>query len=603
MEISKRLTLLNAVVSAAALALACAAFLVYDQVTFRSSLITNLSTQAYVVGLNSVSALVFDDPDAARNSISALANSPAVLGATLFSNDGRPFASYSRSDQYRVLTVLPLAAGETSATSVSGGQVLVARRVDFEGKHVGTIVLRCDLSDLRRRLVQYLEIAAIVLVLSLIAALVLSSRFRRALAAPLVALADTARVITRERTYSVRAHPTGEGDEVDLLVHAFNDMLDQIQHSESALETERARLGAVIENAPFGIVVAEAPSRRIIVANRFSDEILGTGAHSPDRMTLYNEAALSDSDGSPLPPESFPLSRAFRGEVIRSEELQFTRPDGKQTWLRVFAAPILDRNGNVSSAVLAFSDIATQKQAHSALLQSEKLAAAGRLAASIAHEINNPLESVTNLLYLALSEDRLPPEARSHLLQADQELARVAQIATQTLRFYRQSTRPTSANLCDLLDSGLHLLRGRLANIHVDVRRQYRARHELLCFEGELRQVFTNLIGNAIDALPDRGRLLVRTAERRDWKSGNTGITVVICDNGHGIPRDVLARIFEPFYSTKGNRGTGLGLWVTKEIIAKHGGVVRVRSKVGVGTTFFIFFPFDGVHRDRTAAA
>lgn len=601
--ISRRLTLLNTVVSAAALALACAAFLVYDQVTFRKNIITNVSTQADVVGLNCVSALVFNDPDTATKSISALANSHTVLAATLFTNDGKPFASYTRSDQYRVNSVPPIANSHISAVVFFGTQVLVARKVDFEGKHVGTIVIRGDLSNLRRRLVQYVGISAIVLVLSLLAALVLSSRFRAALTAPIIALADTARVVSRQKNYAVRAHPTGSRDEVDLLVQAFNEMLEQIQQRDSALETERARLGGIVENAPFGIVLVEATTRRIITANQQSDEILGAGAHPEDRMWLYSASAIREADGQLFPPERSPMMRALAGEVIRGEEVMYLRPDRTQTWLRLFSAPIKDKAGATTAIVVAFSDIAAQKHARDALLQSEKLAAAGRLAASIAHEINNPLESVTNLLFLSLNDPALSAETRGFLLQADQELARVSQIATQTLRFYRQSTKPTSANVGDLVDSVLHLLRGRLANIHVEVDRQYRATHGLLCFEGELRQVFTNLIGNAIDALgSDGGELVIRTAERRHWRTQKPGVAVTISDNGQGIPPDVLARIFEPFYSTKGSRGTGLGLWVTKEIVAKHRGSIRVRSKVGGGTTFSIFFPYDGLI-ERTAAA
>jgi signal transduction histidine kinase len=241
-------------------------------------------------------------------------------------------------------------------------------------------------------------------------------------------------------------------------------------------------------------------------------------------------------------------------------------------------------------------DITSNKQAQEALLQSEKLAAAGRLAASISHEINNPLESITNLLFLVGGDPSLPPHLKTFMQQAEQELARVSHIATQTLRFYRQSTKPTSADVSALLESVLALHRGRFANMQVEVIRQYRTNATLLCFEGELRQVFTNLVGNALDAMFGRdGRLLLRTTTRREWASGEKGIRVTICDNGSGITPEVLNRIFEPFYSTKGLRGTGLGLWVSKEIIAKHRGVVKVRSRMGRGTIFSIFFPFDGL--------
>jgi PAS domain S-box-containing protein len=279
--------------------------------------------------------------------------------------------------------------------------------------------------------------------------------------------------------------------------------------------------------------------------------------------------------------------------------------DGSIRWLLSKAVVQREDHGMKQRLLGVSMDITTLKQAQEALLQSEKLAAAGRLAASISHEINNPLESVTNLLFLVSSDTSLPTQVRHFVEQAEQELARVSQIATQTLRFYRQSTRPTSVDMPSLLDSVLALHRGRFANMQVELDRQYRSTATLLCFEGELRQVFTNLIGNALDAMFGKhGRLVLRTTTRRDWRNDKTGVRVTICDNGSGIPPDVLARIFEPFYSTKGLRGTGLGLWVSKEIIAKHKGIVRVRSQIGRGTVFSIFFPFEGVgEKSKTGTA
>jgi PAS domain S-box-containing protein len=605
LTISRKLTWLNMLVSGAALALACAAFLAYDQATYRTNLVANVSTQADVVGLNSVSALVFNDPDAARTSLRALANSHNVLAATLFNADGTAFASYARDPRDEVAELPPLAPNETERHVSSGHQVMLARKIVFQGKFVGTIVLRGDLSDLQHRLFQYLQIAFAVLVLSLIAALALSSAFRRAVAAPIIDLAHTARIVSREKNYAVRASAPKSGDELSILIVAFNEMLEQIQQRDFALETERTRLSAIIENAPFGIVVAEGPSGRIVIANHFSEQIVGGPITAGAMMESYRAWTLKDAAGEVLPLERYPLTRALTdGQIVRSEEIILSRPNGEERWLRVFAAPVRDKSGAIVAAVLAFSDIQDAKRAQEALLQSEKLAAAGRLAASISHEINNPLESVTNLLFLALSDSSLSARSRDYLQQADQELARVTHIATQTLRFYRQSTNPTSADLGELADSVLRLLKGRIANAQVDVLREYRAHNKLLCFEGELRQVFTNLIGNAIDAVRgERGRIIVRTSDTRNWKNGATGIRVSVCDNGQGISPEALARIFEPFYSTKGNLGTGLGLWVSKEIVHKHGGVVRVRSTKGVATTFSIFFPLDGVSRPNSAAA
>jgi signal transduction histidine kinase len=294
------------------------------------------------------------------------------------------------------------------------------------------------------------------------------------------------------------------------------------------------------------------------------------------------------------------MARALRGEVVTGEEYIVVRSDGSEAWVRSSAVPVREKDGHIAAGLVAVVNIDSQKKAQEALLQAEKLAAAGRLAASISHEINNPLESVTNLLFLALSQDDLAPDVRQFLTQADQELERVTHIATQTLKFYRQSTKPTSADLGVLIDSVLQLLTGRLRNMNVQVERHYAARRKLTCFEGELRQVFTNLITNAIDAMPKTGaRLIVRTKEVRTADSdGPSAIQITIADNGHGIPEGMENRIFEPFYTTKGSRGTGLGLWVTKEIIAKHKGSIRVRSMLGRGTVFIIVIPFAGAKED-----
>jgi signal transduction histidine kinase len=219
----------------------------------------------------------------------------------------------------------------------------------------------------------------------------------------------------------------------------------------------------------------------------------------------------------------------------------------------------------------------------------------GRLAASIAHEINNPLESVTNLLYLARSEDS-PDLIRNYLLLAEQELARVTEITTHTLRFYREPSHPSTVDLVKVLDSVLSLYSSRLnaAGVHVD--KQIRASSVLLMASlGELRQVIANIIGNALDAMRTGGRLAVRiSTEQRSWRPARSMARLTIGDNGSGIPQDLLSRIFEPFVTTKGETGTGLGLWVTAELARKNGWTIRVRSCAhtpGSGTTFSILLP------------
>jgi PAS domain S-box-containing protein len=382
-------------------------------------------------------------------------------------------------------------------------------------------------------------------------------------------------------------------------------MLAQIHERDVALDNERARLKVIIENAPVGIILAEAPNGEIILINKRAEEILGHAMLPTPNFDAYAQWRSMHPDGRTVEPQERPLARAVtQGEVVRNEEYRYLRPDGRETWIRSSAAPVRDKLGHIVAGVVVFSDIDAQKQAQEALLRSEKLAAAGRLAASISHEINNPLESITNLLYLALMDASLSGSTREYLSQAEQELARVSHITTQTLRFYRQTTNPTSADISSLLDSVLRLLKGRFSNTHVEIIRQYRAQRQLYCFEGELRQVFTNLISNALDAMAgSSGRLLVRTSEAHNWATGDAGIRITVADSGSGIGREVLERIFEPFYSTKGNRGTGLGLWVSKEIVAKHHGTLRVRSKVGAGTTFTVFLPFERAEQSRDPIA
>lgn len=721
-SISRKLTWMNLAVSAAALIMAGMAFVTYDQVSFRDRLVRSLSAQAEIIGLNSISAITFEDPDAAALTLAALKPSPTIVSAAIVTPDGRTFASFERSSQFRISSAPPIPAGQGEAHWFYADRLLSAHTINFQDKVIGTVYVTASLQILRDRLIQYIRIAIGVLILCLIASLLVSAAFRKALATPIAELAETAQTVSRDRNYAVRATPATSHDELAVLVESFNEMLSQIQTRDSALETERARLKALIDNAPVGILFAEAPSGRVVLGNRQVEEILRYPTLASPDIAGYREWLAFHPDGRRMQPEEFPLHRAItKGEIVRGEERLFTRGDDTLVWLRMSAAPVRNKEGKIVAGVVAFydideekkaeqklrqayerlaisqstakvsdwewdlvqnrvilspqaerqhglgfgdfdgrfeswvncvipedrekfmgalsagvasqntietdyrvaagdgslrwllskasirndeqgkpvsvlgvsMDISTLKQAQEALLQSEKLAAAGRLAASISHEINNPLESVTNLLFLVGTDPNLSESTRRFVEQAEQELARVGHIATQTLRFYRQSTKPTSADISALLDSVVTLFRGRLANTGVEVIREYRTHEPLLCFEGELRQVFTNLVGNSLDAMGAKpGRLVMRTTAHRHFGQNEEGILVTIADNGSGIPPATLARIFEAFYSTKGSRGTGLGLWVSKEIVDKHGATMRVRSREGVGTVFSIFFPF-----------
>jgi len=239
-------------------------------------------------------------------------------------------------------------------------------------------------------------------------------------------------------------------------------------------------------------------------------------------------------------------------------------------------------------------DISAQLQAEEALRQSERLAAIGRLAGVIAHEINNPLEAIANALFLVRCHPSLKGEAQRFARMAEKEVARIQHITQQTLSFYRESPAPISVSISSVLDDVLGLQARHLEINQIIVEKEYRDDMAIAGFPAELKQVFLNLIGNATQAMPQGGRLRISTRESRDYSSSRRGVRVAVCDTGSGIEAKDAKRLFEPFFTTKPNNGTGLGLWVSKGIIEKYQGTIRFRSLRlydGHITCFAVFIP------------
>jgi signal transduction histidine kinase len=262
-----------------------------------------------------------------------------------------------------------------------------------------------------------------------------------------------------------------------------------------------------------------------------------------------------------------------------------------------------ERLRNISSlqqrAQTAEAEAAGRLRAEEALRSSEKLAATGRLAASIAHEINNPLEVISNAIYLARSSS--PSDAAMYLKLADEELARVAEITKQTLGFYREASAPGIVKASVLLDEILNLYSRKLQAKNLSIKKQYRDELEVWGIEGELRQVFANQIANAIYAMPQHGCLTIRIRRSKSWSNGQRpGTTVSLVDTGSGISQESLTRIFDPFFTTKQDVGNGLGLWITQGIVTRHGGSIRVRSNTSPGASGTIFTTFLPHHNGNT---
>jgi PAS domain S-box-containing protein len=234
-------------------------------------------------------------------------------------------------------------------------------------------------------------------------------------------------------------------------------------------------------------------------------------------------------------------------------------------------------------------DITDRKRAEEALVRSEKLASVGRMASTIAHEINNPLETIGNVVYLALTDPGATPAVKSYLDVAIQELARVTHITRQTLAFHRETSTPGPVDLRECIDRIVKLYLSRLESRGISVVKRCPEVGPIKAFGGEIQQVISNLLSNSMDAIPDQGRIEFRLS--RTLANGSGKVRLTIADTGSGIPPERLARVFEPFFTTKELHGTGLGLWVTKQIVEKHGATIRVRSKLGRGTVFSIVFP------------
>ena len=402
--------------------------------------------------------------------------------------------------------------------------------------------------------------------------------------------------------------PVTVHNEIGDLIEGFNRMVASIVEQRSGLSDTLSLLDSMLANAPIGLAFFDRRSRFVRV-NRIFAEITGIQLSRHLGRTLPE--VLSPSTASQLEQT---IQGVFEHDApVRDVEITgISEASGRPwTWI-INAYPIHTSSDQVRWVGLIVMDASDRKRGEEALRKTEKLAATGRLAASIAHEINNPLEAITNLLYLLSNHAELAEPALGYVLMAEHEVRRISEITQQTLRFYRQSTLPARANLSELLDSVLSLHQGRLRNLGITVERKYDATIDLFCFAGELRQIFANLVGNAIDAMSAGGRLVVRARRSRDWSNPERiGVRFQVADTGSGMKPGVREHIFEPFFTTKEVTGTGLGLWVSSEIVAKHKGTIRVRSRSEspsgqTGTIFELFFPdeleFDSAAEVATSA-
>ncbi|MGZ4899829.1 MAG: PAS domain-containing sensor histidine kinase [Candidatus Angelobacter sp.] len=392
------------------------------------------------------------------------------------------------------------------------------------------------------------------------------------------------------------------------------------RHMETHAAPLRDRDGSVVQLAITRDITprheAEDAQRRLAAIVESSDDAIASKDLN-GIVTSWNKSAerlfgykAEEMIGQPItlviPPElhhdePMILSKIRRGERIDHFETVRVRKNGERIDVSLTISPVKDAHGNVVGAAKIVRNITENRKIDRALRTTEKLAAAGRLAATVAHEINNPLAAVTNLVYLAKRDAGDAKKVSGYLELAGRELERVAHIARQTLGFYRETSSPIRFSVAQALDDLLLLYATRFEARKIRVVKQYDEDIEITALAGEIRQAFSNIVTNAIDAMPEGGSLLIRVSKSRKWDNIDVpGVRVTILDTGSGIAPQHVKDLFQPFFTTKEDVGTGLGLWITRNIIEKHGGAIHVRSRTGPekhGTVFSIFLPLNGKDR------
>lgn len=369
------------------------------------------------------------------------------------------------------------------------------------------------------------------------------------------------------------------------LVGACTDITNRKQAEEV-----RHRLAAIVESSDDAIISKDLNG--IITSwNKQAENLFGYTAQE-----MIGRSILTIIPPELHPDEDVILSKIRRGEKIEHFETVRVTKSGQRIEVSLSISPVRNEQGKIIGGAKIARNITEKKKMEQALRTTEKLAAAGRLAATVAHEINNPLEAVTNLVYLAKRDLPNVNRVAGHLDLAERELQRVAHIARQTLTFYRENSAPVRFKVSETIDELLILYEKRFEARSISLVRQYGDTAQITALAGEIRQALSNLISNAIDAMPKGGTLTIRVSDRRFWKQPDVkGVRVIICDTGSGIEADHISKLFQPFFTTKASVGTGLGLWITRNIIEKHRGTIKVRSRMGKqrhGTLFSIFLPY-----------
>jgi signal transduction histidine kinase len=636
--------------SGAVLAVTTTAFCAYEFLTFRQSSVQQLEILSRAIASNSTAALAFDNADDAAVVLEAFKADPHIVAAALYDAQGKPFATYPRGLAAQRFPARPGALGYSF-----GRTELIGFQPVAEGSRpLGTLFVESDLGAMYARVQRYALIVLLVIAVSLPLAYLISRRLQHQLLHPILALAETTRAVSERQDYTVRAVRTG-AYEFDLFTDTFNHMLTQIQGSEGKLRAQLARLsllqhitratgerqdlasifqvvlGSLEENLPidFGCFLLHDPAAQSLtvsaigVAGRgFADKLelkeqinVPVDANGLSRCVAGQLVYEPDVLQVPFPFPQRLAAAGLRSAVIaplivenqvfgvlvcaRRNEQSFS--SGECEFLRQLSehVALASHQARLYGALQqAYDDL---RQSQHTVMQQERLRALGQMASGIAHDINNAISPVS--LYtesLLEREPNLSERARGYLTTIQRAIEDVARTVARMREFYREREAQLTLERVDInraVRQVVELTRPRWSDLPqqrgamVDLRTELSdTLPDIMGAENEVRDALTNLIFNAVDAMPTGGTLSVRT-RKFAGADGEDRVLIDVSDTGVGMDEDTRRRCLEPFFTTKGERGTGLGLAMVYGMIQRHSAELEIESAAGAGTTVRLSFP------------
>jgi signal transduction histidine kinase/ActR/RegA family two-component response regulator len=656
MPLKRKLTFVVLGTCIPVLLLACVVLAIYESIAFRRAMARDMSVLADILGENSQAALTFEDKDAARKILKALQSEPHVLGACLYSRDGSLFAQYSRPDWHGSFPAAP----EKDGHQFKSGSLLLFRQVSLNGKDIGTICLNTDLQAMFTRLRLFGGLTVLVLVASLGIALALSARLQRPITEPILALAETAKTIAERKDYTVRAARQGRNevgmlsDAFNQMLEGLADREAKVHGQLAKLELlnritraigERQNLRSIFQVVLHRLEDDLPVDFGCICLHDQTDGVLRVGCVSSKSQPLAGSMSLVEETTFPIDENG--LSRCIKGQLVYEPDVtdvQFPFPQRfAHAGLRSLVfAPLL-----VESNVFGVL-IASRKQAHAfssgdceflrqlsehvalaahqaeiytalqrayddlrqtqqTVMQQERLRALGQMASGIAHDINNALSPVALYTESLLEQDpTLSARARDYLQTIQRAVDDVAHTVSRMREFYRQREPQlslVSVSPNDLIPQVVDLTRARWSDmpqqrgVMIEVRSSLApALPPIMGIESEIREALTNLVFNAVDAMPNGGLMTITTRLVETTFPASQGaiarhVHIEVTDTGLGMDDDTRRRCLEPFFTTKGERGTGLGLAMVYGVMQRHRGEIEIDSRVGAGTTIRLIFP------------